>query len=481
MSKSFRAFLFICVALYLANLFFGNGLLHLLDPWEADFLRYATGTDEISSLPALIQRQLIDSFGPDTNMLRLSGLGIFLFAIFAFVSLSRPLWGRDTLLAFFLVVAASPILVCLLKLCNPDVWLTSIYLISIPLLLRALKQSDWLWSLGFGLMIMVAGSIHPINALIWTSCWILSLAFLHPDGKKIWNIKFLWPLLILILQYLFFSEGEGWLFHWGKISPALSILVFIGMAIVWMGFLLGGFRDMIWKLRKKEEASILFFCWLIAGLATMSPALGLLFCLLVAKQLQLFFQKKYPWENWIKTGAVITLVFFFLVAMALIYNNYDSFGKGVLGNTLVVVFLFWATAFWSIIGIFSKDRTWIVGGKVFTGLVPFFMAIILLLPYWETNRAWQQKLITKELPRYLDKNDVNWNNTLVLPDSLAKDETVALYAELKNWNVVSTGDQKSVSLKRVGASTDKQFLSESFPLLLPNQEEPPRFYFTQER
>ena len=468
--------MFIVGLLLLANLFFGNGLLHLLDPWEADFLRFATSATDISSIPALIQQQLVERFGPDSNYLRLSGIGILLFALFAFISLCRPLFGRETMLAFFLVCAASPVLIFLMKLAIPDTWLAAIHLISIPLLLRSLKQDDKLWAVGFGLMILVGGAIHGLNTLVWFACWLLSLAFLHPEGKKLWHLKYWWPLPLLIMQVIWLSPGEGWLFHWGSLSPFAVLAFSFGMAVIWMGFLFGSFRDLVWKLRKKEEASLLMLCWLIAGLCTFSMTIGLLFCLLIAKQLQLFFHQKYPWESWIKTPAIITLIFFFLIAVALVFNNYESFGKGALKYSLIVIGIFWATALWSVVGIFARDRSWILGGKSMTGLVPLFFGVILLLPFFEEDNTWQTALFTQEIPKYEADHSELLTQALYLPDSLSQDRNAKLLAELAGWRLTERQSRGGLGLFPLQPDTDKRDIAEAFSLWIPSAQDYKRFY-----
>ena len=161
------------------------------------------------------------------------------------------------------------------------------------------------------------------------------------------------------------------------------------------------------------------------------------------------------------------VIFFFLISVALVFNNYDRFGRGVLGYSLLVIGLFWASAMWSVIGIFSRDRSWIVGGKSFTGLVPLFFAIILLLPFFEQDNSWQRQLITQEIPRQVEQRNLKWDQRLHLPADMLENDQAILLAELAGWQLVAEPESGSLSLEPVTEQTDKRDRAEAFDLWMP--------------
>ncbi|NNE29167.1 MAG: hypothetical protein HKN16_06000 [Saprospiraceae bacterium] len=478
MSKSFQAFVLIAALLFVANLFFGNGLLRILEPWELDFLRYSRTAESINSIPALVQSFALDSFGPDSNYLRLGGLGIMLFSLFAFISLSRPLFGREVTTAFFLVAASSPVLVFLMKISIPDLWLAGVHLMSIPFLLRGLKQPQIIWSTGFGILMLLGGFMHPGPNLLWYLLWIGALIVLHPQGKRLINIQYWWPLPFLVYQYFSIDPGDGWLFYWGSVKPLFSLLIFFLIPIIWVGFFSGGLRDLFWKVRKKEESGLIFLSWFIAAFFTLSPALGLLFLLIAAKQLQLFFTNNYPWKSWVRSAEVFALISFFLLAIAFVFNQFESLGAGALRYTLIVIGLFWASAFWAVIGVFSVDRSWIVGGKAFVGLVPVFIAIILLLPFLERDNNWQKELLVKQVPEFLEKNDLPVEVPICFADSLKADPQLSILLELSKHS--PSNGKPCLSLQVVGQQTDKRKLTDKFPLPITGKPVGERYYLELE-
>jgi len=108
MSKSFRTFILFAGVIFFANLFLLNGYARILIPYESKALLSWANDVQSGHLPGIIGNWMLNEYGADTNYLRLGGLAFLLFCLFGFISLARPLFGRDTLLAFFLVIASSP-------------------------------------------------------------------------------------------------------------------------------------------------------------------------------------------------------------------------------------------------------------------------------------------------------------------------------------------------------------------------------------
>jgi len=461
MTKSFQTFIWITGIFFLANLFFLNGFVSILEPFESNAIATWYGEQAGKDLPALVGNYVIENQGLDTNFLRLGGLAFFLFCLFAFVSLARPLFGRDTLLAFFLVLASSPIFIFLTKLAIPDMWLAGAQLLAITFLIRCSKQSDIIWKIGFWISMLIGAMIHPMMMFAWGLIFIGCLAIFHKDKSRFIQWPFGVGLLIPVVFYFIIPNPTGYLFSYGTLPIHYFLLGMLLFSITWFGFLLGGFRDLVWKLGKKEELSIIFLAWFIAGLATNGIILGLGFSLLVAKQLQLYFLSNYPRGGWVKTGSVLFLIASFFGAMALIFHCYHYYGGAGFKAAIGVGGLFWMAGFWSILGIFSKDRSWVVGGYVFMGLIPVFIALVTLIPKFESNQQWIKTIFVDER--------TSWKNeTLFIPEILQTEQNkYELYARLGGLKITENASNASMFLTLVNSNTPNQLRAESFPLWVP--------------
>lgn len=462
MTKSFQTFIWITAIFFLANLFFLNGFVSILVPIESNAIE-AWGADQgIKDLPGLVGNYIIENKGLDTNFLRLAGLSFFLFCLFAFVSLARPLFGRDTLLAFFLVLASSPIFIFLTKLAIPDMWLAGVQLLAITFLLRCSKQADIIWKIGFWISMLIGALIHPMMMFAWGLLFIGSLSIFHKDKSRFIQWPFGVGLIIPVIFYFIIPNPAGYLFSFGTFPIHYYALAMLLFSITWFGFLLGGFRDMVWKLGKKEELSIIFLAWFIAGLATNGIILGLGFSLLIAKQLQLYFLSNYPRASWVKTGSVLFLITSFFGAMLLMFHCYHYYGGAGFKSAIGVGGLFWMAGFWSILGIFSKDRSWVVGGYTFMGLIPFFIALVSLIPKFESEHQWIKTV-------FVEEKDAWKNETLHIPKILqTENPKFETYAQLGRQKVTTDRNHATMFLEQVTDETPNQIRAESFPMFVPS-------------
>ncbi len=463
MTKSFQTFIWITGIFFLANLFFLNGFVSILVPFESNAIAAWGSEQSVRDLPGLVGNYLLENKGLDTNFLRLSGLSFFLFCLFAFVSLARPLFGRDTLLAFFLVLASSPIFILLTKLAIPDMWLAGAQLLATTFLLRCSKQTDMLWKIGFWISMLFGALIHPMMMFIWGLVFISALAIFHKNKSRFIQWPFGVGLIIPVIFYFIIPNPAGYLFSFTTLPFHYYLLGMLLFSITWFGFLLGGFRDMIWKLGKKEELSIIFLAWFLAGLATNGIILGLGFSLLIAKQLQLYFLSNYPRVSWVKTGSVLFLIASFFGAMLLIFHCRHYYGGAGFKAAIGVGGLFWMAGFWSILGIFSKDRSWVVGGYTFMGLIPVFIALVSLIPKFESENQWIKTVFVQE-------KDAWKNETLFIPENLRLESSkYETYAQLGKQKVTTDLGQATMVLEQVTDQTPNQVRAESFPLFVPEQ------------
>src|SRR5690606_40317093 len=112
------------------------------------------------------------------------------------------------------------------------------------------------------------------------------------------------------------QDNSGFLFHFGSKGTGVYLLAnFLGI-LPWLAFLPAAFVDLFIKLKKREEMAIILSGFLVFSILSFGLVLQVALALLVAKQVENFFKPNYPFAGWVKSTAVLSLNFtFILVAM----------------------------------------------------------------------------------------------------------------------------------------------------------------------
>ena len=217
---------------------------------------------------------LYQNWGLNEFLLRLPGALILLISCTIFYFLSRRLFGSTALASFYVVLGSSLLVINSSKLAVADSFLFAVQLVSIPLLIRYLKQGKWQWQLGWWSCLIIGSLLAPLVMLIWGVAWWQYLRMLHPNGQRLkeWYWLFLWVAGVSI------GWTKGWLDSTDEAYflayTNQSWLSFLGISMLgilpWLGFLPAALRELFFKLKKKEELALLTSAWLLIGLLSHS-------------------------------------------------------------------------------------------------------------------------------------------------------------------------------------------------------------------
>ncbi len=235
-----------------------------------------------------------------------------------------------------------------------------------------------------------------LPAMLGSMAFWLVLRFFHPFGKRLSGLySWLGWLLALgavavgFLTYRpdFFLMALPQNGHWAELPSSLSafagwkemkpgvylLLQFLAL-LPWLGFLVAGLYEMVLNLRKREEMSLVAAALLAGGLFSFSLLPQWAFALLIARQLEGYAKKNYPYENAVKGFAILQLVLSFALVFALVLLGTVS-GAGAYGNFALKGLLLWIPAVTGIIGLFMKRPVLYIGGPLvaaFAGWLLFF-------------------------------------------------------------------------------------------------------------
>ena len=381
MQPKFRYFVWFVAALLLTNILVLGDLLtiwspaetkmflHLQNPWSWRFHEVLLG--------GLFQ---ITGFEP--LVIRFGSVAAFLLALGGIFSLGRRLFSDRTLMLSLLVLASNLLMPNLAKVATGDLWLFAFLSVGSLSMILYLKKPSAQWRNLSWLTTGLAIWTDPLSGILWSQTLWIGLYFLHPEGKRLSKL-FLWAFIPLIgLQYVF-GWGETFVIRWNGRDFLYQLLAILP----WIGLLAGGFSDLVFKIRKKEELSILLLCLLVAGIVSGTVMMQFAFALIIAKQLDLYMLRNYPHRNIVKTIAILHLIAVFLAAFLGM-----MWGFGVLGGTgfragMAMGGFYWIASFVAVIGLYSPNHRMIMTGMTLAGLLFTTMTWLQLGPIVEGYRS----------------------------------------------------------------------------------------------
>lgn len=403
-SSRFRFFSWVIFFLGVATLLVMNDAA---SPWpgaEARLLAFANGDAAASTLPSTYWPARIYQLLPATGELwlfwpRLLSVISLLTTALLWFYWGRGLFGRPTVIYTLLVVIASFFLPVLGKVATPDSWVLLLHTGAWLGYLRWLKRPQGRAGLVALLLAAVAATVAPLSTLLLLALLLLLPAFSggQPISRPAYTaIGTVWVLSgLCLLLGAFFDLPLYWSPNHGLRTYSTFLLYNIVGLLPFLGFLLAGLRDMVFKARKGEELSRLLMVGLLAALLAQSPLFALLLALVVAKQLLLCFQPNYPWNNWLRSGQVLHLVVAFIGAvLALLGSTLQLRGAGFRA-TLGLAAAYWMFSFIAVIGLFGQRRDYVVGGTILAAALPALFFWVQIYPYLEVDRRWPQRVVSQ--------------------------------------------------------------------------------------
>ncbi|MGB3546144.1 MAG: hypothetical protein WBA17_04175, partial [Saprospiraceae bacterium] len=218
-------------------------------------------------------------------------------AALLFYRWGKRLFGKPTVTYGLLALAGSVWLPFFGKLAGADMLALFAHLgwwLSIRFLY---KTAETKWIVRTALFGVAACVLAPLSTAILVG---LLFAFDYLGGDRQWRPAVAWVAgLTLVAGFLRLVIG-GWspqlaatdyFYGAGPVGGTGSLLLWsiIGLLPA-VGFLVGGLRDLVFKLKRREELSLLLAGGLVAGLAAQSLLFSFLLVLVAGKQLQLYFR-----------------------------------------------------------------------------------------------------------------------------------------------------------------------------------------------
>jgi len=409
-------FLGLAALLILVNLLMANDYVTIWEGAEANMLLEAQGqvSEEVgergkslSLLPDKILKLVYGMVGLNMAKLRYISVIILLLSFLGIYHWGRKIFGEEPVLISLVVVGGSFLMSSITKLVVADVWLFAMQSLYLIFLILYIKQPILKWLLGvvvtFALGLLVNGPV----LLIWglgLSIWFL---LLHPNKTNAKSIFFKTVLPLSLLGIIFYFTQGAWnndafILAYGNISFGKYLLFSLLAVLPWMGFLIAALVDIFMKIKKREELAIISMGWLIFGLAGMSLVLQLLFAYLIAKHVLNFLRHPYPYDGLVKSVTLFILLLSFIGVTLILIGGWQQLGAGADGYTsaLVVGALYWGFGFLGVMGLFLKEKRFILGG--------FGMSVLLVtFAFWGKAYPLVEKF--RELPRQLSE-EVNSQN-----------------------------------------------------------------------
>lgn len=245
---------------------------------------------------------------------------------------------------------------------------------------------------------MLAAIANPSAALVVGVSAVL-VTLLGGFGKAKTPLAILPALALLTL----FSFPSNRLLYntLGADAGAMARYSLIGSAPV-IGWLLGGIRDLVFRLRKGDRSARVYAGGALVGLLSGSLLFPLFLGLIAGKQMQLYFREaRYPWKDWVRAGSVLHLIAAFGVVVVVLAGGGIAFPGAGFRAALGMAAAYWIFSLFGVIGNFGDQRDFALGGALLAGYLSVMFFWVQVYPYLEYDRAWPERLIPE-----LRKNDV---------------------------------------------------------------------------
>lgn len=390
MSARFRIFAFAVGALFMFNLLMWNNIATLWSGGEAALWWASHMSSNEAGLPGWWLSRL-ESPILDLASARWASGALLILSLVLFNWMGQKIFSRERVILTLLVLSSSLLLPVLGKLASADMYLFLAHFGGFLSIVLLLKQDKWEWKILSNLLLFVGLWLQPISTLVFWGVLGTWLWRRHPQaaGSKLLylGVSAVFMLLLLWVTGLLDLNPAGYVFS----INTLSIGKFVGYSLLGLapfaGYLLGGLRDNFLFLKKGEEQAIIYTGGLLAGLLAFSLSWQAFLALLIAKQMTVYFKENYPFQDWVKTGAILHLLLVFAAAFLLLFNGFIYFeGEGYRAG-MAMSGSYWALSFVGVIGLYGMRRPLALGATLLSGLIGMCFFWIQLYPLVESKRA----------------------------------------------------------------------------------------------
>lgn len=426
MSARFRIFAFAVGALFMFNLLMWNNIATLWSGGEAALWWTSHMTPNKAGLPGWWPGRL-GTPSLDIASARWMSGGLLILSLVLFNWMGQKIFSRERVLLTLLVLSSSLLLPILGKVASADMYLFLAHFGGFLSLVLFLKRDKLEWRMLANFFLLLGLWLQPVSTLVF---WGVLGTWLWRKHPKASGLQMLY-LGVAAIFYLLLLWATGFL-NWNPAGYVFSINTlpigkFIGYSLLglvpFFGYLLGGIRDNFMFLKKGEEQAIIYTGGLLAGLLAFSVSWQAFLALLIAKQMTVYFKENYPFQDWVKTGAILHLLLVFSAAFLLLYNGFIYFeGEGYRAG-MSISGSYWALSFVGVIGLYGMRRPLALGATLLSGLIGMSFFWMQLYPLVESKRATVITAI-QEVRRLAPET----KELLLLQESKHKFPNIAVYA-----------------------------------------------------
>ena len=399
-SPRWRFFVWMSSFFAFATLFLRLDVITAWPGAEGWALGAAVFSDSATYFPVWLAERLLplgESFGGQVDRVWLparlvSAVAMLATAIVTYLA-GRRLFGREATTLGLLCAAASLYLPFFGKVATGDALAllghTGLYFLGLLYLLDTESKRPPVAAVACGLLGAVVAPVATI---------LIALALLLADrstGRGRWIAV---GLLVACVGSRLLGDYE--LFRYtstplelGRFGRFLGYCL-LGSAPI-IGWLFAGLRDLVYKVRRGEQAGRLLAVGLGLSLLAQSLLFPLLLAFVAGKQMQLYFRSdiRYPWGNYVKTGSVLHLITAFIGAFLALAGGAIAFPGAGFRAGLGMVAAYWIFSLFGVLGIFGERRDFALGGSLLSGLLAALFFWVQVYPYFELERAWPKQLV----------------------------------------------------------------------------------------
>lgn len=395
-TPSFRVFSGLVLLIVLVGLLAGNDYTSVWNGAEAVQLWQAL-SDAPSSWLSRFLHAVYDDGPLNLFYLRFFGIFFFLLSLIPVFFIGKRLFGKNTIWLALLLLGTSLLIPNVAKRATTDIYLFSSQVIFGMSCLMLIKSPNQAWSALGLLSWWAAFMFEPLGSLLFAVPFLIILWRSHPSGGQLFDWRWLVPAAIGAGVIAFVQpnhwQDSGIAFAWLRSGIGDYLLWQLVGILPFIGFVVGGIRDLLYKVKRGEEFSILLTAWILAALLSQSLTLNWAFALLAAKQLQLYFSPKYPFYSWVRGPAILHLVgVFFVLAISMVYSFFIFLGLGF-RSLLMVSGLYWGMSLLGVIGLYAYNHRLLIGGPILAGALATALFWYQAGPLLQSKRGWQEAAV----------------------------------------------------------------------------------------
>ncbi len=404
LSERFKRFLGLLAILTIISLVVMNDFTTILESEEAFNILCVqqqmtdSTSQSLAPFPNTSQYLIYSVFGFSPFWIRLSNVIVFLLLLLGIRIWGARIFGKEQIMIFIITIVSSFLLISMSKFAVADIPLCAFHTMSMIFLVICLKQPKLKWQIVYGLFVMGSFLVQPTSAVIYGVGLLIYMLLFHKEANNLLKpaILAIWLLLISVFYFLggFSWTTEGFIFSYQTSWKEYFTWQVIGL-LPWFGFLPAALWDLFQKLRKKEEMAIILTGWLLLSLLSHALILQLCLLFLIARQIVNYFKPNYPYKGLVKAFAIVNLVFTFFALLAVMFGGFAAMHNVGFRTAAVFSAIYWIFGFVGILGLFSDNRKYIIGGFTFAGAFSLMLFWVQLNPIINRYRDINTQLLGK--------------------------------------------------------------------------------------